>query len=267
MRPSAEIRPALSPSPWRGPWTLFAKEVRRFFRVPGQTIISPVITTVLYLVVFGFALGGSGREIGGVPYLSFIVPGLVMLGVISNSFLNSSTSMFIMRLQETVVDILVSPLRHGEIVGAMVGAATVRALLVGALTWMVAAIAQGELLLRHGLYVFLFPTLTGIGMGALGLLVGIWSEKFEHVNVVPTFVVVPLTFLGGVFYDVGTLPGIFGTISLFNPVVYLVDGMRYAMLGVASTSPLRSLVGLLIFDLVVLQLCLFVLRRGWKLRS
>jgi len=258
---------APTPSPLRGPWTLFSKEVRRFLRVPGQTIISPVITTVLYLVVFGFALGGNVREVGGVPYLSFIVPGLVMLGVISNAFLNTSSSMFIMKLQETVVDILVSPLRYGEIVAAMVGAATLRALVVGFLTWLVAAIAQGEILLRHGLYAILFPTLTGIGLAALGLFVGIWAEKFEHVNLVPTFVVVPLTFLGGVFYDVETLPGIFGTLSLFNPVFYLVDGMRYALLGVSTVEPWASLLGLVVFDLLVIQLCLAVLRRGWKLRS
>lgn len=251
----------------RGPWTLFEKEVRRFLRVPGQTIVSPVITTVLYLVVFGYALGGRMREVNGIPYLSFIVPGLVMLGVISNSFLNTSSSMFIMKLQETVVDLLVSPLRYGEIVAAMVAAASVRALVVGLLTWGVAIVAQGEVLLAHLGYAIAFPVLTSVGLSALGLFVGIWAEKFEHVNLVPTFVITPLTFLGGVFYDVGQLPGVFATLSHFNPVLYLVEGLRYGLLGTSAVDPAFSLAGLVVFDAGVVLLCMAVLRSGWKLRS
>ncbi len=265
------MKPAPATSEWRrelrGPWTLFEKEVRRFLRVPGQTIVSPVITTVLYLVVFGSALGGNLREIQGVPYLSFIVPGLVMLGVISNSFLNTSSSMFIMKLQETVVDLLISPMRYGEIVAAMVGAASVRALTVGLLTWAVAIVAQGELLLVHVGYAIAFPVLTSVGLAAVGLFVGIWAEKFEHVNLVPTFVITPLTFLGGVFYDVSQLPKVFATLSFFNPILYLVEGMRYALLGTSTVDPRLSLLFLLVFDALALWLCHFVLRRGWKLRS
>lgn len=251
----------------RGPWTLFMREIRRFLKVPGQTIVSPVITTVLYLVVFGAALGGNVREVNGVPYLSYIVPGLVMLGVISNAFLNSSSSMFISKIQETVVDLLVSPLRYGEIVGAMVGASSVRALVVGFLTWVVAVVAGGSVLLAHPLYAIVFPLLTSVGLAAAGLFVGIWAEKFEHVNLVPTFVVTPLTFLGGVFYDVNQLPGVFATISRFNPVFYLVDGMRYALLGISTVPAAYSLLGILVFDVLILALCRHVLRIGWKLRS
>ncbi|HEY0840260.1 MAG TPA: ABC transporter permease [Vulgatibacter sp.] len=251
----------------RGPWTLFEKEVRRFLRVPGQTIVSPVITTALYLVVFGYALGGRMREVNGIPYLSFIVPGLVMLGVISNSFLNTSSSMFIMKLQETVVDLLVAPLRYGEIVAAMVGAASVRALVVGLLTWVVSIVAQGEVLLAHVGYAIAFPVLTSVGLSALGLFVGIWAEKFEHVNLVPTFVITPLTFLGGVFYDVGQLPDVFATLSHFNPVLYLVEGLRYGLLGSSAVSPGISLACLAAFDVGILLLCGAILRSGWKLRS
>lgn len=250
-----------------GPRTLFEKEVRRFLRVPGQTILSPVITTVLYLVVFGYALGGHLREVQGVPYVAFIVPGLIMLGVISNSFLNTSSSFFIMKLQGTLVDILVSPLRYREIVGAMVAAAGVRALGVGLLTWIVAVIAQGEATVPHPLYALVFPILTSIGFSALGLFTGIWAEKFEHVNFVPTFVVTPLTFLGGVFYDVGNLPGIFRTLSHFNPILYVVEGMRYGLIGRSAVDPNIGLIFLVVFDLVAVGLCLFVLKKGWKIRS
>jgi ABC-2 type transport system permease protein len=250
-----------------GAQTLFEKEVRRFFRVPGQTILSPVITTVLYLVVFGWALGGRLREVNGTPYLSFIVPGLIMLGVISNSFLNTSSSIFIMKIQGTIVDVLVSPLSYAEIVGSMLGAATVRAVIVGGLTWLVAAIAQGGFTIAHPLWAFGFPVLASIGMGALGLFTGIWAEKFEQVNFVPTFVVTPLTFLGGVFYDVSLLPQPFSTISHLDPVLYLVEGMRYGLLGHSAVAPEVGLLFLLLLDVLGVGLCLWALRSGWKLRS
>jgi ABC-2 type transport system permease protein len=250
-----------------GAVTLFRKEVRRFFRVPGQTILSPVITTVLYLVVFGSALGGRLREVNGVPYLTFIVPGLIMLGVISNSFLNTSSSFFVMKIQGTIVDILVSPLSYGEVVWAMVSASVVRAMIVGFLTWVIAVIAQGQIQVAHVGYALAFPILTAVGMGALGLLAGIWADKFEQINFVPTFVVTPLTFLGGVFYDVSRLPPAFAKISHVNPVLYLVEGERYGLIGASSVSPNLGLAILLAIDAVSLVACLIALRSGWKLRT
>lgn len=250
-----------------GARTLFRKEVRRFLRVFGQTLLTPVVTTALYLVVFGWALGGRLRVMDGVPYLAFITPGLVMLAVITNAFANASSSMFMSKLQGTVVDLLVSPLRHGEIVFAMVGASTLRALLVGAATWAVALLFLGGVSVAHPLLAIAFPLLTAIGMGAVGLLTGVWAEKFEHVNLVPTFVITPLTFLGGVFYDVGQLPGIFSAFSRLNPVLYVVEGMRHALLGVSSVSPALALLGLAVFDLVTVGACIGVFRSGWKLRS
>lgn len=250
-----------------GARTLFRKEVRRFLRVFGQTLLTPVVTTALYLVVFGWALGGRLRVMDGVPYLAFITPGLVMLAVITNAFANASSSMFMSKLQGTVVDLLVSPLRHGEIVSAMVGASTLRALLVGAATWAVALLFLGGVSVAHPLLAIAFPLLTAIGMGAVGLLTGVWAEKFEHVNLVPTFVITPLTFLGGVFYDVGQLPGVFSAFSRLNPILYVVEGMRHALLGVSSVSPALALLGLAVFDLVTVGACIRVFRTGWKLRS
>lgn len=250
-----------------GPRTLFVKEVRRFLRVPGQTLLSPVITTVLYLVVFGFALGGSMRQVHDVPYVTYIVPGLIMLGVISNSFLNTSSSFFMMKMQETIVDLLISPLTHVQIVGAMVAAATVRAILVGVLTWLAALVFQGGGSVPHPSFAIAFPLLTSVGFAALGLFTAIWAEKFEQVNFVPTFVITPLTFLGGVFYDVQRLPGFFATLSHFNPILYVVDGMRYALIGSSSVDPLVGLGFLVVFDAVSIAICIQVLRVGWKLRS
>lgn len=250
-----------------GPRTLFVKEVRRFLRVPGQTLLSPLITTSLYLVVFGYALGGSLREISGVPYVAFIVPGLIMLGVISNSFLNTSSSFFMMKMQETIVDLLVTPLTHIQIVGAMVSAATVRAMVVGLLTWLVAVVAQGEVVVPHPLFALIIPVLTSIGFSSLGLLTAIWADKFEHVNFVPTFVITPLTFLGGVFYDINKLPAFFSTLSHFNPILYVVEGMRYALIGKSAVDPWVGLGFLVAFDAVAIGICVFVLHKGWKLRK
>lgn len=247
--------------------TLFRKEVRRYLKVPGQTILSPVVTTVLYLLVFGLALGGQLRIVGGVAYLDFIVPGLIMLGVLSNAFLNSSSSMMGMKIGGTIVDLLVSPLTAVEIVIAMVGAAVTRALFVGALTWLVAVLARGGIQIAHPLHALAFPVLAAIGMGAAGLATGIWAEKFEQLNVVPTFILTPLTFLGGVFYDVTALPPALETISRLNPVLYLVDGMRYGLIGHATADPTLGLIFLTLLDLLVLALCVGLLRKGWKLRA
>lgn len=255
------------PSRLRGPWTLFVKEVRRYLRVPGQTVLSPVVTTALYLAVFGFALGGRLREIDGVPYFDFIVPGLVMLGVISNAFLNTASSMMGMKIQGTAIDLLVTPLTPAQIVAAMVGAAVTRALVVGALTWLVAVIARGAVHVPHPLHALAFPLLAAVGLAAAGLLAGIWAEKFEHLNVVPTFILTPLTFLGGVFYDVRMLPDTLAAVSRANPILYLVEGARYGLVGRAAVSPGLGLVVLVAADAAVIAACLVALRTGWKLRS
>lgn len=247
--------------------TLFLKEYRRFMKVPGQTLASPVVTTVLYLLVFGYALGGRLRQVAGVPYFDFIVPGLIMLGITSNAFLNSSSSLMGMKLTGTIIDLLVTPLAYGEMVFAMVAAAAVRGLLVGGLIWIVAAIARVDVLLVHPVYALAFPILAAVSFGAIGLLTGLWAERFEQLNFVPAFILTPLTFLGGVFYDVRSLPPVLRAVSHVNPILYLVEGMRAGMLGTGAVDPLVGLVALLIGTLGLVLACLLVLRSGWKLRS
>src|SRR5262249_15501377 len=170
--------------------TLFSKETRRFLRVPGQTVAQPVVTTTLYFLVFGFALGGRLREIDGVTYLRFIVPGLVMLSLITNAFLNTSSSMFIAKIQGTIVDLLVAPLSVAELLAAFVGAALVRALLVGIIVWAVAGIFTG-FGIAHPLWVAAFAVIVSVTFALVGLGVAIWSDKFEQLNLVPTFVITP----------------------------------------------------------------------------
>jgi len=255
-----------APIPGFGLRTLFAKETRRFLRVYGQTLASPVITTSLYFVVFGYSLGGRLREIDGIPYARFIVPGLVTLGVVSNSFLNTASSLFIMKMQGTIVDLLVTPLSYGEILVGFVGASVARGLMVGALMWLVAALFSG-FSIAHPLVALAFLVMIAVGFSALGLIVAIWADKFEQVNFVPTFVVTPLTFLGGVFYSASMLPPALERITLANPIFYMVDGVRYGMLGVSDGSPIVGACILLALCVVANAIAWEMLRSGYKLRG
>jgi ABC-2 type transport system permease protein len=251
---------------WLGLRTLLSKEVRRFLRVPGQTVLSPLISTSLYFVVFGVSLGGRMERVTGQPYLPFIVPGLVFLGMANNAFLNSSSSLFIMKIQGTVVDLLVAPLGAGEILLGFVGGAMVRGLIVGLLTWAVALLFT-PLQLVHPLATLGFLVGTAYVFSVLGLIAAVWAEKFEQINFFPTFVMLPLTFLGGVFYSVKQLPEPWHTVSLFNPMVYMVEGLRYGMLGSSVFPPLLG--GALLTALAFLATVVIytLLARGYKLKQ
>lgn len=246
--------------------TLFIKEVRRFLRVPGQTLLSPLITTTLYFLVFGFSLGDRIDEMHGVPYARYIVPGLVMLGVVSNSFMNTSSSLFVAKMQGTIVDLLVAPLSYGEILTAMVSAAVVRGASVGLSMWVVASLFT-TFEVAHPLWAIAYVLLVAVFFGACGLLVAIWAEKFEQINLVPTFVITPLTFLGGVFYSVDQLPSPFREAVLFNPILYMVEGLRYGLLGISDVSPWIGLVALSTVCLIALSIAYAWLRSGYRLRS
>jgi ABC-2 type transport system permease protein len=245
--------------------TLLVKEVRRFLRVPGQTVLSPLISTALYFVVFGYSLGGRLREVHGVPYVVFIVPGLVFLGIANNSFLNTSSSIFITKIQGTIVDLLVAPLRPAELLAAFAAGGMVRGLLVGLLTWAVAALFTG-LHLAHPLATASFLLLVSYVFSMLGLLAALWAEKFEQINFFPTFVMLPLTFLGGVFYSVTALAEPWRSISLFNPMVYMVEGLRYGMLGTRELPVTFGGAILSSLAVVTTALTFVALRAGYKLK-
>jgi ABC-2 type transport system permease protein len=251
---------------WLGLQTLLSKEVRRFLRVPGQTVLSPLISTSLYFVVFGVSLGGRLEQVTGHPYLPFIVPGLIFLGMANNAFLNSSSSLFIMKIQGTVVDLLVAPLGAGEILLGFVGGAMVRGLIVGLLTWAVALLFT-PLQLVHPLATLGFLVGTAYVFSVLGLIAAVWAEKFEQINFFPTFVMLPLTFLGGVFYSVKQLPEPWHTVSLFNPMVYMVEGLRYGMLGSSVFPPLLGGALLTALALLATLLTYTLLARGYKLKQ
>jgi len=245
--------------------TLLVKEVRRFLRVPGQTVLSPLVSTTLYFVVFGYSLGGRIQQVNGVPYTLFIVPGLVFLGIANNAFLNASSSLFITKIQGTVVDLLAAPLGPVEILFGFIGGGMVRGLAVGLLTWGV-AIAFSGFHLVHPVATILFLLIIGYVFSVLGLLAGIWAEKFEQINFFPTFVMLPLTFLGGVFYSVDALGEPWHAISLGNPMVYMVEGLRYGMLGQSVLSPALGSGILALLALAATALSFAALRSGYKLK-
>jgi ABC-2 type transport system permease protein len=246
--------------------TLLVKETRRFLKVPGQTIAQPVITTALYFLVFGFALGGLVRQVDGVSYVRFIVPGLVMLSLIQNAFLNTASSMFIAKMQGTIVDLLVAPLSPMELLGAFTLAGVVRGVLVSAIVWLVAAIFTGFSIAHPG-WVIAFALLVAAEFALFGLVVAIWSDKFEQLNLVPTFVITPLTFLGGVFYSARMLPEPWSSITKLNPILYMVEGLRYGMLGRSDVSPWLGL-GMTVALLAASGALVWVmLARGYKLRA
>ncbi len=246
--------------------TLLVKEVRRFMRVPGQTVLSPLISTSLYFLVFGYSLSGRVSEVEGVPYLQFIVPGLVFMGLANNAFLNSSSSLFITKIQGTVVDLLVAPLGPLELLAGFIAGAMVRGLMVGGLTWVVAMLFTG-FHLEHAPATVFFLLLSSYTFSVLGVLAAVWAEKFEQINFFPTFVMLPLTFLGGIFYSVRELPSPWNHVSLFNPMVYMVEGLRYGMLGRAGFSPVVGSGILLAVALVATGLAWAALRSGYKLKA
>jgi len=266
-RPVPPLAPPAAPDEkLLGVRTLYRKEVKRFLRVPGQTILSPLVTTALYFVVFGWSLGGRLREVEGVPYIRFLVPGLVMLGIINNAFLNTSSSMFILKLQGTIVDLLVTPLTYVELLGAFLLSAATRALLVGALTWATAALFVGPEV-PHPLEALLAGFVVSIAFASAGLIVALWADKFEQVNFVPTFVITPLAFLGGVFYSAAMLPASFRLVLHLNPIYYMIESMRFALIGHTVERPWAGFSVMLAIAAGLVIWALRLLRKGYKLRA
>ena len=246
--------------------TLFSKEVRRFLKVPAQTVAQPVVMTTLYFLVFGFSLGGRVHELDGVPYVRFIVPGLVMLALIQNAFMNTSSSMFVAKLQGTIVDLLVAPLSVGELLLAFIVAAIVRGVGVGLIVWLVAAVFTG-FDVAHPVWVVVYSVLVAALFALLGLIVAIWSDKFEQLNIIPTFIITPLTFLGGVFYSAKMLPAPWATIARMNPILYMVEGLRYGLLNAGEGTVWLGFAMTSALCLASLGVAWWMLATGYKLRN
>ncbi|HYI63816.1 MAG TPA: ABC transporter permease [Allosphingosinicella sp.] len=253
---------------WGGLYTLYVKEVRRFFKVQLQTIWAPAVTTLLFLVIFTVALGRSGRTVMGVPFADFLAPGLIVMGMIQNAFANSSFSLLIGKIQGTIVDYLMPPLSIAELIAGLLGASVTRALLVGVAVWLAMLAWPGvEVVPRHIWAVLWFGLMGSVMLGLLGLITSVWAEKFDHAAAVSNFVVAPLSLLSGTFYSVDSLSPLFRAISHANPFFYIISGFRYGFLGQADSPVMFGAFLLLGINVALGALCFGLLKSGWKLKA
>ena len=253
---------------WGGLATLYVKEVRRFFKVQLQTIWAPALTTLLFLIIFTVALGREGRTVMGVPFADFLAPGLIIMGMIQNSFANSSFSLLVGKIQGTIVDYLMPPLSTSELIAGMIGAAVTRGFLVGLAVWLAMLLWPGvDVTPRHPLAIFWFALMGTLMLGFLGLITSIWAEKFDHAAAVSNFVVAPASLLSGTFYSVEALSPVFRTISHLNPFFYVISGFRYGFLDRADSPVMFGAMLLLAINVGLGITCYALLRSGWKIRA
>ena len=251
---------------WHGILAIYKYEMARFFRTLAQSFISPVISTSLYFVVFGTAIGSRIDQVEGVSYGAFIVPGLVMLSVITQAISNASFGIYFPKFIGTIYELLSAPVNFLEIVIGYVGAAATKALFIGVVILATANLFV-DLHVAHPLAMVAFLLLTCISFSLLGFIIGIWAGNFEQLQLVPLLVVTPLIFLGGSFYSISMLPPIWQTITLFNPVVYLISGFRWAFFGTADVPIGLSLLAIAAFTGLCLAVIWWIFRTGWRLRS
>lgn len=255
-----------------GLFALYMKEVRRFLKVQTQTIWAPAFTTLLFLVIFTVALGREGREVLGVPFASFVAPGLIVMGMMQNAFANSSFSLLSGKMQGTIIDLLMPPLSPGELMAGILAAAVTRAILVGCTVALAMALWPGvSLAVEHVWAVLWFGLMGSLMLATLGLATSIWAEKFDHNAAITNFIIAPLSLLSGTFYVIENLHGAFQMVSRANPFFYVISGFRYGFLGQSDIGDAGSVMaaggGLLALNLVMAAAVYALLRSGWKLKS
>ena len=253
------------PVNWCGLGTLYWKEVWRFLKVPGQTVLAPTATALLMLAVFSLALGGAMRVTGGMPFLEFLAPGLVMMSVIQSSFANTSSSLVMQKVQGNIVDLLMAPLTPGEVAVGLVFGGVTRGLLT-AVILIVAMQPFVDLVPQHIGYVLFHAVMASMALALIGTIGGIWAEKFDHISVVTNFVITPFAFLSGTFYSVERLPGVWRTLSEFNPFFYMIDGFRYGFTGISDGSLTAGIATLIGINIVLWLICHRLLASGYKLK-
>ncbi|MEY3411152.1 MAG: type transporter [Pseudomonadota bacterium] len=250
----------------RGPWTLFKKELLRFWRVGFQTVAAPVMTALLYLLIFSHVLGSRVEVYPGVPYTVFLIPGLIMMSVLQNAFANSSSSLIQSKVMGNIIFVLLTPLSYIEFFSAFLAASIIRGLCVGFSIYLV-SMCFIDLPLNHPWIILAFAVFGSGMLGAFGIIAGLWAEKFDQMAAFQNFVIMPLSFLSGVFYSIHSLPPLWQTVSHFNPFFYMIDGFRYGFFGMSDISPWFSL-SVVIASFIALSLVTIgMLRAGYKLRG
>ena len=246
--------------------TIYIFEMRRFFRTMTQSLVSPVLSTSLYFVVFGAAIGSRIDEVEGVSYGAFIVPGLIMLSVMTQATSNASFGIYFPKFIGTIYELLSAPVSFLEVVAGYVGAAATKALFIGVII-LITAFFFVDIQVAHPFAMVAFLVLTCVSFSLLGFIIGIWAGNFEQLQLIPLLVITPLVFLGGSFYSITMLPPVWQTITLFNPVVYLISGFRWSFFGSADVGIGVSLFAIALFTGICLAVIWWIFRTGWRIRQ
>jgi ABC-2 type transport system permease protein len=249
-----------------GIWAIYRFEMARALRTFWQSLVTPVITTSLYFVVFGGAIGSRMQEVGGVGYGSFIVPGLIMLSLLTQSIANASIGIYFPKFTGTMFELLSAPVSAMEMVVGFVGAAATKSIVLGLIILATAALFV-PLHIAHPFAMLAFLVLTSVAFSLFGFIIGIWAKGFEQISFVPALLITPLTFLGGAFYSIDMLPEPWRTVSLFNPVVYLVSGFRWSFFDKGDVSIVASLGVTALFLVACLGLVAWIFKTGWRLKN
>lgn len=251
---------------WQAIKAIYRFEMARTFRTPAESLLSPVLSTSLYFVVFGAAIGSRMGDVGGVSYGAFIIPGLVMLSLLNESISNAAFGIYMPKWSGTIYELLSAPVAWWEAVVGYVGAAASKSLLLGVLILITARFFVAYQI-QHPLWMLAFLLLTAISFSLFGFIIGLWADSFQRLQIVPLLIMTPLTFLGGAFYSINMLPPLWQKLSLFNPVVYLISGMRWAFYGQADVDVRISLLAILGFLALCLAVVWWIFRTGWRLKQ
>ena len=251
---------------WLGTWTLMQREVRRFMNVWSQTVMAPLINAALFLMIFTIAIGPQRGDVMGVPFMTFLAPGILTMTVIQNAFANTSSSLASAKVQGNIVDTLMPPLSATELVAGYIGGAVAR----GGLVAIVIALGAADFLgvgLQHPRWVLMFVLLGSVLMGGLGMIAGIFANKFDQLSAISNFLVTPLAFLSGTFYSIEALPPFMQVLSHANPFFYIIDGVRFGMIGVSDSSPWVGLAVVSVASVLVLMICWRWMDTGYRMKA
>jgi ABC-2 type transport system permease protein len=258
--------PVIGAVNWRGVTTLYLKEVQRFVKVFWQTLVAPMVTTLLFLAVFSLAMGGRVRTVGDVPFLEFLAPGLIMMAIVQNAFANGSSSLLIAKIQGNIVDVLMPPLSSSELALGFVMGGVTRGVVVG-ITVGLAMLLFVPLGLHNPAAVVFFAVAGALMLSLIGVITGIWADRFDAMAAITNFAITPLAFLSGTFYSVERLPGVWYGVSQFNPFFYMIDGFRYGFIGHSDGSVTVGVMVLIAVDLALWALCHRLFATGYKLKA
>ncbi len=248
----------------RGFYTLIERECYRFARLSKQTILPPVVTTLLFIFIFGFSLGSRIHEIEGFAYIIYILPGLATMGVVTNSYANTSTSLFMAKMDRSIENILAAPISHYHIATAFLIGGLIRGLVIGVITLLISMLSV-QMPLAHPLWTFVILILNSILFSSLGIISGLWSESWDQIATFTNFIITPFVYLGGVFYSIHMLPPFWQKVSLANPIFYLVDALRWCVLGKGDIPFIVSLTFIMGVSLLSYWICLTLFKNGYKL--